>query len=285
MTDATDGARNAAMTDYWNNLMGQVWTRFQAQLDRQLEPLGERAMQALAPQPGERILDVGCGCGDTSLALAERVAPSGVVTGVDISAPMLEVARHRPRAAADLALEFRLADAQTEDLGAGAFDALFSRFGVMFFDDPQAAFANLRRALKPGGRLAFVCWRPLPENPWMGAPMAAARDLLPPTPPADPLAPGPFAFADPERVRGILTEAGFTDISIDPFDTAVGGGDAAATLELNLNIGPLSFALREAPQLREAVAARVSEMLNAYVLPDGQVKMPAAVWIVRAANP
>ena len=125
MTDATDGARNAAMTDYWNNLMGQVWTRFQVQLDRQLEPLGEAAMEALAPKAGERILDVGGGCGDTSLALAGRVAPGGVVTGVDISAPMLEVARHRPRPAADLGLEFRLADAQTQDLGAGAFDALF----------------------------------------------------------------------------------------------------------------------------------------------------------------
>jgi ubiquinone/menaquinone biosynthesis C-methylase UbiE len=144
------------------------------QLERQIEPLGLEAIRALAPAPGERILDVGCGCGQTSLELASRVTAVGAVIGPDISVPMLEVARARPVSADAAVPDFRQVDAQTGDLGEGVFDAVFSRFGVMFFSDPVAAFTNLRKALKPGGRLAFVCWRPFQENLWMRAPMEAA---------------------------------------------------------------------------------------------------------------
>jgi SAM-dependent methyltransferase len=281
MTDLASPGANDAMFDYWNNRNGEVWVRFQAQLDRQLEPLGAAAVAALAPSAGEAILDVGCGCGDTTVRLGAAVGPSGRVVGADISHPILEVARRRPRSSPGLPVEFHALDAQTADLGEAAFDAVFSRFGVMFFSDPVAAFVNLRRALKPAGRLAFVCWRPLAENPWMGAPMAAAAHLLPPQPASDPLEPGPFAFADAERVRGILTTAGFAEVRISPFDTRVGRAGLEDTVSLNLNIGPLARALRESPDAREAVTEAVRSAMAAHVTSEG-VLMPAAVWIVTA---
>ncbi|MDF2901645.1 MAG: SAM-dependent methyltransferase, partial [Phenylobacterium sp.] len=190
---------NADQIAYWNNAAGETWAALQDRLDRQIEPLGLRAIEAGAPQPGERVLDIGCGCGQTSFELARRVGPSGRVLGVDISAPMLEVARQRAAGAA-ANVSFIEADAQTHAFQNGGFDLAISRFGVMFFDDPTAAFRNIGAALRPGGRLSFVCWRPMLENAWMATPLFAAMPLLPPLPPPDPAAPGPFAFADPERV-------------------------------------------------------------------------------------
>jgi len=270
---------NAAMSDYWNAGAGETWARYQDQLDRQLASLGAEAMRALPLTSGCRVLDIGCGCGDTTLALAAAVGPAGSVVGVDISRPMLDVAR--ARAAATPAAEFVEADAQTADLGQGGFDAAFSRFGVMFFSDPPAAFANIRKALKPGAPLAFVCWRPFLDNPWMRDPMAAARDLLPPQPSPDPLAPGPFAFADADRVRAILGAAGFQDVAIAPFDARIGGSGVEQTLGLTFRVGPLGVALRERPDLAEVVADRVRSVLTRYDTADG-VLMPAAVWIVTA---
>jgi len=283
MSQIVETSANAAQIEYWNSTAGETWASFQERLDRQLEPLGLAGMDMLAPKDGEHILDIGCGCGQTSLALAGRVGRQGAVTGVDISKPMLEVARKRPRPAADLQLAFRQVDAQSGDLGRGTFDAAFSRFGVMFFADPVAAFANIRAALKPGGRLVFVCWRPLDENPWMQAPLLAALPFLPPVEPPDPTAPGPFAFADPTRVRAILTKAGFAAVTIDPFDARVGSGDLEATLKLALTVGPLGRALREQPQIAGDVTGAVRDALSRYLTPDG-VLMPAAVWIVEARN-
>ena len=275
---------NAAQIDYWNAVAGETWVRFQEQLDRQLEPLGLEAIRALAPAEGERIIDIGCGCGQSSLELSTRVGPAGRVLGVDISTPMLEIARRRPAPVAAAQAEFRQIDAQTGELGSAVFDAAFSRFGVMFFADPVAAFGNIAGALTPGGRLGFVCWRPFQDNPWMRAPMEAAMALLPPLPPPDPTAPGPFAFADPDRVRAILAEAGFNDISITPFDALIGGGDVDQTLNLTFRVGPLGAALREHPGSADAVAGAVRKVLLGYQTPDG-VLMPAAVWIVTARKP
>ena len=277
-----DGAPNAAQIDYWNALAGETWARFQAQLDRQIEPLGLEAMRVLHARPGERILDIGCGCGQTTMSLAERVGRQGGVVGVDISRPMLDVARARPLAAGAALPEFREADAQAADLGKTAFDAAFSRFGVMFFIDPAAAFANIRAALKPSGRLAFVCWRPYADNPWMRVPMEAAEPLLGPPPPADSAAPGPFAFADPDRVRTILEQAGFQSVTIDPFDAKIGGGDIEETVSLTFRVGPLGRALAENRDKVPAVADAVREAIRPFDSPNG-VLMPAAVWIVRAS--
>ena len=279
---STNPPGNAAQIDYWNATAGQTWAAFQAQLDRQLEPLGVEAMRVLAPVPGDHILDIGCGCGHTSFALAERVRPSGTVVGVDISQPMLTVAKGRSQTPNPHAPVFRQADAQTDDLGTAAFDGAFSRFGVMFFSDPVAAFANIRQALKPAGRLAFVCWRSLDENPWMSVPLEAARPLLPPLPPAEPSTTGPFAFADPSHVRAILAEAGFGAIAITPFDARIGSGGLEETVALCRRVGPLGAALRDNPDRTEDVLGVVREALAAYLSPMG-VLMPAAVWIVSAA--
>ncbi len=275
---------NATQIDYWNLTAGKVWVEMQAQLDRQIEPLGLKGLEAFDAQPGERVLDIGCGCGQTSVNLAEQVGAGGAVTGADISGPMLEVARARPVPAGAATPVFRQLDAQTGDLGEAAFDAAFSRFGVMFFADPVAAFANIGRSLKPGGRLVFVCWRPLAENLWMRAPMEAAAHLLPPSPPADPHAPGPYAFADPARVWDLLDAAGYRAIDARPFDTLVGGSSLEQTVNLSFRVGPLGSALREHPHLAEPARAAVTEALKPFETPEG-VLMPAAVWIVRAGWP
>jgi SAM-dependent methyltransferase len=274
---------NAAQIEYWNATAGETWAQFQEQLDYQIAPLGLEALRVLAAVKGERVIDIGCGCGQTSLDLATRVGTEGRVVGVDISTPMLEVARRRPLPESSARPEFHQVDAQSGDLGRAFFDAAFSRFGVMFFSDPVAAFANIRASLKVHGRLGFVCWRPLQENPWMKAPLDAALPFLPPIPPLDPVAPGPFAFADAGRVRSILLDAGFTSVRIDPFDTRIGGGDIAQTLKLAFRVGPLGSALREHPQLQGKVADAVQDALTHYATPHG-ILMPAAVWIVLAYN-
>ncbi|GAB0114839.1 class I SAM-dependent methyltransferase [Acidisoma sp. C75] len=281
MPDMEEAApANADQIAFWNEAGGDAWAAMQEQMDRQLAPLGDAMIAALAPRPGEAILDIGCGCGATSLSLAQAVGPAGRVLGADISQPMLDVARRRA-AALSAPPSFQLADAQTADFGEARFDALSSRFGVMFFEAPEIAFANLRRTLKPGGRLAFVCWRKPAENPWLTTPLDAARPLLPPLPEPDPLAPGPFAFADPERVRRILSAAGFAEIDIAPHDTAIGSGSLDETLLLSTRIGPLARALRDHPSYREQVLGVVRAALAPYVTEAG-VLMPAAVWLVRA---
>ncbi len=283
MTTSDEPSQNAAQIEYWNATAGETWALFQEQLDRQIEPLGLEALRVLAPAPGETILDIGCGCGQTTWDLASRVQADGHVVGIDISTPMLEVARRRRPATPALQPEFREVDAQSGDLGHAVFDAAFSRFGVMFFSDPIAAFSNIRQALKPHGRLGFVCWRPLQENIWMLVPLNAALPLLPPPIPADPLSPGPFAFADAARVRSILHEAGFGSVSIQPFDLLIGSGDIDKTLALTFKVGPLGAALRENPQQKDKVADAVREALTRYATPAG-VLMPAAVWVVLAHN-
>lgn len=280
-TLAPDGP-NADQIAYWNDTAGQTWASLQSLLDRQIAPLGQAAMAALAPAPGEAIADIGCGCGDTVLDLARAVGPDGSVIGLDISEPMLEVARARIAQAGLKQASVIAADAQTHPFAPASLDAVYSRFGVMFFHQPLAAFANMRTALKPGGRLAFVCWRPLAENPWMGVPLQAAlKHVPPPPPPADPFQPGPFAFADPERLGGILAEAGFGDIDIAPHDQMIGGNDLERSMLLSQKVGPLGMLLRENPGKREALVASLREALEPHVTPDG-VLLGSATWIVTA---
>jgi SAM-dependent methyltransferase len=205
------------------------------------------------------------------------------VLGADISRTLLELARHR--AEGMRGVDFVEADAQTHAFEAARFDAVFSRFGVMFFADPKAAFANLRRALKPGGRLAFVCWRSPAENPVMVLPMQAALPLLPEPPPQpEPNAPGPFAFADPDRVRGILEAAGFDAIQVEPHDEKIGSGDLETALGLALRVGPLGSVVRENPALAPKITDAVRAALAPHAGPDG-VKLASATWIVTARAP
>jgi SAM-dependent methyltransferase len=280
MAAASKPSSNAAQIEDWNAAVGRTWTQFQEQLERQLDPLGREALRALAPMPGEHILDIGCGCGATTLDLAVRVGRVGSVVGVDVSVPMLDVARQRSRPADAGRAEFLQLDAQHDTLGS-AFDAAFSRFGVMFFSDPVAAFKNILASLKHDGRLAFVCWRRLEENPWVRVPLDAARPFLPGAAPADPTAPGPFAFAAASRVRSILIDAGFASVAATPFDSLIGGADVEQTLKLALRVGPLGAALREHPELEPLVTGPVREALQNYLTAAG-VRMPCATWIISA---
>ena len=281
---------NAEMLQYWNAAAGPAWVAQQESLDRQLESLGERALRRAAIAAGEQVLDVGCGCGTTSLALCRAVAPAGRVVAVDPSQPMLARARERARAARlEQRIEWVLADAQTAELGRSRFDCVFSRFGVMFFADPVAAFRNLARALRPGGRLAFVCWQTRERNPWFVAPaLAAARHVALPAPPP-PETPGPFAFADEPRVRKILADAGFARVGMESVDEPmrIAGGDIEDAVELCLAVGPIGAALREANATREQrdrVVAAVRASLESFRTTQG-IEAPASAWIATATRP
>jgi SAM-dependent methyltransferase len=279
---------NAEQIRYWNEEGGPKWVEYQDILDRQIEPLGLAAIDRAKVSPGERVLDVGCGCGQTTLEIARRVGSRGEVLGIDLSAPMLERARERARAAGIAQARFLCADAQTHAFEPARHDLLFSRFGVMFFQDPVAAFRNLRGALAPGGRLALLCWREIGQNPWMLEPMMAIAKRVALPPPPAPDAPGPFAFASPERVRGILERAGFREIVLEPHDAEMalaGGADAEQTAEFFLQIGPAARAAREAgvkdlAPLRGAVA----EVLLRHRRADG-FYLGTATWIVTALGP
>jgi len=237
-----------------------------------------------APRPGQKVLDVGCGGGRTSLDLAGVVGPGGQVVGVDVSAPILAVARDRAAAADNV--QFELADATTADLGEARFDLMFSRFGVMFFDDPVAAFRNLRRSLRPGAWSTFMCWRAMDENPWLAAPAAAAFEILPPPEPPDPEAPGPFAFADRERTRGILEQAGFAAVGHEEVDHDMSWPDVATAVNYLMQMGPAGALLREANDetITRKVTAAVRGVFQSHQTAAG-VQMRSSAWIVTARNP
>lgn len=276
---------NAEQIEYWNSKVGDTWARMQARLDRAFTPVTAALLSVAAPQPGEDVLDVGCGTGETTLALAGAVGDDGAATGVDISDALLTRARER----ADELLcdaDFVNADAATFDAEPG-FDLIVSRFGVMFFNDPAAAFANLHRLAAPGGRLVFACWQPPAENLWATLPMQALAALLPEQPAADPHAPGPFAFADPARVEAILAAAGWQDIAFDdlPFEMVVGEGEdpIASAVQFNLRIGPAARLVRDAgPEAEAAAPAVLAGALAPYRKAD-TVALPGAVWLVSAA--
>ena len=259
-----------------------AWAEVRELLELQLAPLGRRAVAALAPRPGESILDIGCGGGETALEIARAVAPNGTVVGIDLSAAVLAFAQRAAKGCRRV--RFVQADAQIYPFEPASFDAAFSRFGVMFFADPTAAFINIRRSLKPNGRLAFICWRALEENPLDILPLRAASAHLPPQPAHDPDAPGPFAFANPDRVRGILEKAGFGDIEITAYDERVGSGDLDAMLAVCSRVGALGKILRENPELRPATLPAVQSALVAHDGPDG-VKLNAATCVVKALVP
>lgn len=276
---------NTAQIAYWNDRAAVTWTALQDRLDAMFVPLTALALEAAEPASGERVVDVGCGCGATVLELARRVGPEGRVLGVDVSEPMAARARDRIAAAGLGNAQVLVSDASTRDFETGGADLLFSRFGVMFFADPAAAFANLRRAVRPGGRLLFACWRPMTENQWFSVPAQAAADLVPPAPPSDPDAPGPFAFANPDRVRRILGTAGWTDVVLKRQDVPMrlaGPGQITEAAEFATRVGSLARALADAtPDVKARAADAIAAALPAYDGPAG-VCLPGSIWLVSA---
>jgi SAM-dependent methyltransferase len=276
---------NRAQIDYWHEQTGPKWVEQQGQLDRLLAALGTAAMDRLALRPGQRVLDVGCGCGHTTLELAGRVGPTGSVLGVDVSGPMLARARERAR---DLSnVTFLQADAQTHRFEPASVDAIFSRFGVMFFADPTAAFANLRTALRPGGEVAFVCWQELGKNPWCLVPLAALAAHVQLPPPPAPGEPGPFAFGDARRVSGILDGAGFSQVEVMPLERPLAfgaDGSLEQAVQFALEAGPTSRFLKDVSgDVKGRVRDAVRDALRPFAGPEG-VRLGGACWIVTARN-
>lgn len=269
--------------DRWAGEMGEKWNRYLEEFESSIGPVGTAALEAAEFRPGERVLDIGCGGGLTTIAIAKLVGPKGSATGVDISPALIETCRRR--AAALQNVSFVCGDAAKIDLPGAPFDRLFSRFGIMFFDDPRAAFRHIHGLVKPGGHALFACWGPLAENPWVTELMEVPRRYVE-LPAPEPNAPGPFALADPAYTTEILTQAGFADVSFQPWrgDQQLGGPRATAERAADfvmqaLFIGDL---LKEEP---ESVKRRAREDLRAILKrhegAEG-VALRAMAWFVSA---
>jgi SAM-dependent methyltransferase len=275
---------NVEQARAWNGNEGDSWTSHEESFNASTRRHTERLREAAAVATDDNVLDIGCGCGETTRLFAQ-LAPSGMALGVDLSAPMLERARERSAAEGVANVRFEQADAQVHPFPPGTFSVAVSRFGVMFFDDPVAAFTNVRRALRPGGRLAFVAWQELARNEWLlsirGA-LAAGREL--PSPP--PGMPGPFGLADPDAVRSILTEAGFTDLDVTDIDEPVElGVDTAHAYKFVSGIGITQGMLQDLDDAtRERTLAELRATLAAHETPEG-VLIGSRAWLVTATNP
>jgi SAM-dependent methyltransferase len=273
----------------WQDAAGRRWAELQERTDAQLDPLGRAVLECVRPRPGERALDVGCGAGQSTLELAELVGPPGSVVGVDVSEPLLERAKERVKTAGIANIELVLANAATFS-SAAPFDLIFSRFGVMFFEQPVAAFAHLRALLVAGGRLGFVCWQALELNPWAHAPLAAVQRLRPEHPLVEllqPGKPGPFALSDAALVERILGQAGFGDVSVVPSEVEVALGGArtlAEAVDYALQIGPAARFIADAglasdPRVRDSLGTALAP----YATERG-IFVPARTLVVTATR-
>ncbi len=272
---------NADMLSFWNGQGGHIWVERQAHTDLTLAPVTEALLFFGAPRHGERVLDVGCGCGAPTLDFARAVGPAGRVFAFDISGPMLAEGKARAQAAGISNVDWRQDDPAVADLD--EFDLLTSAFGTMFFGDPVSAFKNMRKAAKPNARMAILCWRALRENPWMGVPMDAVARHLPPRPKPVPNAPGMFAFADPGHVSGIFAASGWSKPQFEKLDLnldiAAGRGLEEAVLQTT-QIGAVNSWLRNQPA--DVVNAAINSLREAFAphLQGDSVHLPAAMWLI-----
>jgi SAM-dependent methyltransferase len=278
---------NAAMQRYWNEVAGPRWVGRQAVQEARHVEMGAQLLQAAAARPGERVLDIGCGTGVTTVPYAEAVGPSGHVTAADISRPMLDAARRRIAEHRLANVELLLADAQVHAFEPDSYDLLTSRLGVMFFADPVAAFRNLIRALRPGGRLVMAVWATIEENPHWKIPFEIAVRHLGPPAPLPPHAPGPHAFGDRDYLRGILEAAGFAAIGIEPRPFQVRGDTAAAMAEHAGQFGLVQRLMDEkqaGEAARRAIVGDVEAAFVPYVTSEG-VRLPATFLLVTGRRP
>lgn len=284
---ATVNETNAEQAAHWGGTEGDHWVRNAQRHDTMLAPFGEALLDTALPIEGEHVLDVGCGCGALSLAAAVLVGDAGSVRGADLSPQMVEVATSRAAADGLSNAAFTVVDAQTGDLGSGSVDLVMSRFGVMFFDDPVVAFANMRRALRPDGRLVFCCWQGIAENEWMMVPGLAVAEHVELPDLGGGTDPGPFSMADPEHLSNLLQSAGFAEPRVDPFTTSVllaGGGTLDDTVEYLVTSGLGRALLDDAPaDARSAAIAAVRVALASHLGDEG-VRLGGAAWIVSAGG-
>ncbi len=276
---------NRDQFDAWNGDSGERWVADADRRDAVLAPIADLLVHRAAIEPGESVLDIGCGCGATTIAATTATGPGGAVTGLDLSAPMLEVARRRADEAGPCNLRLVHGDAQTHPIGE-TFDIAISRFGTMFFADPGAAFTNIARHLRPGGRLCIATWQPLAANEWLVVPGAALLEYatLPDTPGAD--TPGMFAQSDPDTIHDLLTEAGFTDVTAEAETATLTFGpsldEAVAYLA---DSGPGRAVLDTIPDnQRDAALAAVRAVLARHTDRPG-VRLGAAIWMTSARMP
>ena len=272
---------------FWNEEGGRTWVAHIDQIDALVVPLSAISLERAGPKAGEVVLDVGCGGGATSRHLAECVSSHGRIVGVDISSTILAVAKERAGHIPNL--RFEMGDAQTMDLGEHVFDLIYSRFGVMFFQNVIAAFTNLHRALKPTGRLRFLCWRAGEENPWMTKPAAAIQEIFPSPPGSspdmpDPNAPGPFSLAQEERLHDVLQAAGFTAIKVEALDEhmRMGSTDEAMSLILGM-MGPSAEQMSLATNDQVTALNDALRRILAHYDTGGRIAIPCAAWMVSAS--
>lgn len=278
---------NMDQIEFWNGDHGSAWARYADIVDVMFSEITDAVLEAADIKVGDRVLDLGCGNGGTTLAVAGEVTPIGSVTAIDISAPMLERAQERADAAQLVNVTFVLGDASVYPFAENSFDAMVSRLGAMFFEDPEDTFRRLVPAFDSGGRIALGVWRGPRENLWAMGPVTAAKEFLDMPPRPGPEEPGPFSFADPDRVRSVLGGAGLTDIQLTPLDFQIPLG---RTLEEALNfvmeMGPLSAPLSTVTgdNRRNAIAA-ITKVLEENQGEDGIVRLAGACWIITARTP
>ena len=280
---------NDEFTAFWNNVLAAKFERFRNILLDGLSYHSDVPLSALELVPSSRALDVGCGWGDTAIALARKVGPAGWVLGLDCCEEFLKKGRDDARAEGLANLRFVAADVQTHRFEP-EFDFCFSRFGMMFFSNPVAAMRNVKSALKPGGRLMFITWRGIEENPWVGIPKKVILNFLqPPGDDAQTCGPGPFSMASPEVVGAQLKAAGFVDARFEPVDGPVMvGASVEQAMDFQLALGPAGEIFREAGAEAERRRDEIEKALRlelARHVRDGKVVMQSASWTISARNP
>jgi SAM-dependent methyltransferase len=272
---------NGDQGSHWNDLAGRTWADLSDMLDRVLEPLKALLMDEISPVDGARILDVGCGAGAVTLASSKVAGPGGSCLGIDISEPLIDAARARAKGLDSAGATFIRGDAQTYPFVPGSFDAIISRFGIMFFDDPTAAFRNLRAAARPGAKLACLAWRSAAENVFMTTAERAAADIVPDFPQRDERGPGQFAFARRDYVQGILEASGWQAIEIRPIDVTceMPRRDLGTYVT---RMGPLGAVFHSLDHKAKAeIAPRIEAAFEPFI-DDGMVRFTAACWMMTA---
>ena len=270
---------------FWSGKGGEIWVTKQDSMDIMLSPLGEEAIKKLNLSSNENVLDIGCGCGSTTISIANEILNNGTISGIDISIPMIEKAKRSVNDLSISNIDFFVKDVQTENLGKNIFSSAYSRFGVMFFDDPFKAFSNILTSLKESGKLTFVCWQSPKLNPWQSLSVQAVREFIDlPSPPKR--NPGPFAFQEKDYVNDILKKAGFKDIQIDDFQREIDMFYGKALEEAAadyLSINPvINEMLKESSQeIRKSVSDSLIEAFRPFYN-ENRLTFPSATWIVSA---